>query len=61
MERVKATQSKQLSPNVNGTERTQQQKDINGDLKKQLQNKQNELEVTQENVQLLTKREKKSD
>ena len=61
MERVKATQSKQLSPNVNGTERTQQQKDINGDLKKQLQNKQNELEETQENVQLLTKREKKSD
>ena len=61
MERVKATQSKQLSPNVNGTERTQQQKDINGDLKKQLQNKQNELKVTQENVQLLTKREKKSD
>ena len=58
---MKATQSKQLSPNVNGTERTQQQKDINGDLKKQLQNKQNELEVTQENVQLLTKREKKSD
>ena len=33
VERVKATQSKQLSPNVNGTERTQQQKDINGDLK----------------------------
>ena len=58
---MKATQSKQLSPNVNGTERTQQQKDINGDLKKQLQNKQNELKVTQENVQLLTKREKKSD
>ena len=57
---MKATQSKQLSPNVNGTERTQQQKDINGDLKKQLQNKQNELKVTQENVQLLTKREKKS-
>ena len=27
VERVKATQSKQLSPNVNGTERTQQQKD----------------------------------
>ena len=58
---MKATQSKQLSANVNGTERTQQQKDINGDLKIQLQNKQNELEVTQENVQLLTKREKKSD
>ncbi|CAH3143194.1 unnamed protein product [Porites lobata] len=33
VERVKATQSKQLSPNVNGTERSQQQKDINGDLK----------------------------
>ena len=34
VERVKATQSrKQLSSNVNETERTQQQKDINGDLK----------------------------
>ena len=55
---MKATQSKQLSRNVNGTERTQQQKDINGDLQLQLQNKQKELEAAQEMVQLLRKREK---
>ena len=55
---MKATQSKQLSPNVNGTERTQQQKDINGDLQLQLQNKQKELEAAQEMVQLIRKREK---
>ena len=33
VERVKATQRKQLSPNVNGTETNQQQKNINADLK----------------------------
>ena len=58
MERVKATQSKQLSPNVNGKERTQQQKDINGDLKNNCRINKKELEVVQEIVQLLRKREK---
>ena len=56
--RVKPTQRKQSSPNVNGTERNQQQKDIIGDLQLQLQNKQKELEAAQEMVQLLRKREK---
>ena len=55
---VKPTQRKQSSPNVNGTERNQQQKDIIGDLQLQLQNKQMELEDAQEMVQLLRKREK---
>ena len=55
---VKPTQRKQSSPNVNGTERNQQQKDIIGDLQLQLQNKQKELEAAQEMVQLLRKREK---
>ena len=56
--RVKPTQRKQSSPNVNGTERNQKQKDIIGDLQLQLQNKQKELEAAQEMVQLLRKREK---
>ena len=56
--RVKPTQRKQSSPNVNGTERNQQQKDIIGDLQLQLQNKQKELEAAQEMVQLLRIREK---
>ena len=55
---IKPTQRKQSSPNVNGTERNQQQKDIIGDLQLQLQNKQKELEAAQEMVQLLRKREK---
>ena len=55
---MKATQSKQLSPNVNGKERTQQQKDINGDLKNNCRINKKELEVAQEIVQLLRKREK---
>ena len=55
---VKPTQRKQSSPNVNGTERNQQQKDIIGDLQLQLQNKQKELEAAQEMVQLLRLREK---
>ena len=55
---VKPTQRKQSSPNVNGTERNHQQKDIIGDLQLQLQNKQKELEAAQEMVQLLRKREK---
>ena len=55
---MKATQSKQLSPNVNGKERTQQQKDINGDLKNNCRINKKELEVVQEIVQLLRKREK---
>ena len=55
---VKPTQRKQSSPNVNGTERNQQQKDIIGDLQLQLQNKQKELEAAQEMVQLLRIREK---
>ena len=58
VERVKPTQRKQSSPNVNGTERNQQEKDINADLQKQLLNKQKELEAAQEMVQLLRKREK---
>ena len=57
-ERVKPTQRKQSSPNVNGKETSQQQKDINADLQKQLQNKQKKLEEAQEMVQLLRKREK---
>ena len=56
--RVKPTQRKQSSPNVNGTERNQQQRDITADLQLQLQNKQKELEAAQEMVQLLRKREK---
>ena len=56
--RVKPTQRKQWSPNVNGTERNQQQRDITADLQLQLQNKQKELEAAQEVVQLLRKREK---
>ena len=55
---VKPTQRKQSSPNVNGKETNQQQKDINADLQKQLQNKQKELEAAQEMVQLLRIREK---
>lgn len=55
---VKPTQRKQSSPNVNGTERNQKQKDITADLQLQLQNKQKELEAAQEMVQLLRKREK---
>ena len=55
---IKPTERKQSSPNVNGTERNQQQKDIIGDLQLQLQNKQKELEAAQEMVQLLRKREK---
>ena len=55
---AKPTQRKQSSPNVNGTERNQQQKDIIGDLQLQLQNKQKELEAAQEMVQLLRLREK---
>ena len=55
---VKPTQRKQSSPNVNGKETNQQQKDINADIQKQLQNKQKELEAAQEMVQLLRKREK---
>ena len=50
MERVKPTQHEQLSPNVTGTERTQQQGDKNADLQTQLHDKQNELEATQEMV-----------
>ena len=56
--RVKPTQRKQSSPNVNGTERNQQQRDITADLQLQLQNKQKELEAAQEMVQFLRKREK---
>ena len=56
--RVKPTQRKQSSPNVNGTERNQQQRDITADLQLQLQNKQKELEAAQEMVQLLRIREK---
>ena len=55
---MQPTQRKQLSPNVIGTERTQQQRDKNADLQKQLHDKQNELEAAQEMVQLLRKREK---
>ena len=55
---VKPTQRKQSSPNVNGKETNQQQKDINADIQKQLQNKQKDLEAAQEMVQLLRKREK---
>ena len=55
---VKPTQRKQSRPNVNGKETNQQQKDINADLLKQLQNKQKKLEAAQEMVQLLRKREK---
>ena len=58
---MQPTQRKQLSPNVIGTERTQQQRDKNADLQKQLHDKQNELEVAQEMSQLLRKREEKSD
>ena len=53
---MKATQSKQLSPNINGTERTQQQKDA--DLKNNFRINKNELEAAQEMFQLLRKREK---
>ena len=56
--RVKPTQRKQSSPDVNGTERNQQQRDVTADLQLQLQNKQKELEAAQEMVQLLRKREK---
>lgn len=55
MERVKPTQRQQLSPNVTGTERTQQQGDKNVDLQKQLHDEQKELEAVQEMVQLLRK------
>ena len=55
MERVKPTQRQQLSPNVTGTERTQQQGDKKADHKKQLHDEQKELEGTQEMVQLLRK------
>ena len=61
MERVQPTQRKQLSPNVIGTEKNQQQRDKNADLQKQLHDKQNELEAAQEMSQLLRKREEKSD
>ena len=56
--RFQPTQRKQLSPNVNWTERNQQKKDITADLQLQLHNKQKELEAAQEMVQLLRKREK---
>ena len=53
VERVKPTQRQQMSQNVMGTERTQQQGDKKADDQKQLHDKQNELEATQEMVQLL--------
>ena len=55
VERVKLTQRQQMSQNVMGTERTQQQGDKKADHQKQLHDKQNELEATQEMVQLLRK------
>ena len=55
VEGVKPTQRQQLSPNVTGTERTQQQGDKIDDLQKQLHDEQKELEARQEMVQLLTK------
>ena len=61
VERVKPTQRQQLSPNVTGTERTQQQGDKNADLQTQLHDKndkQKEFEATQEMVQLLRKGKK---
>lgn len=47
LERVKPTQRQQLSPNVTGTERTQQQGDKKADHKKQLHDEQNKLEAAQ--------------
>ena len=58
VETVKSTQRQQLSPNVTGTERTQQQGDKNADLQTQLHDKQKELEAAQEMVQLLRKGKK---
>ena len=55
---MKSTQSEKPCPKVIRVERTQQQRDENIDLQKQLQDKQRELEAAQEMVQLLRKREK---